>query len=62
MFDFMKDRAAVLFILLALLFGALLGSAITALTMVDSGPPISCIKRGGVIVIESSSEVKCQMP
>ena len=62
MFDFMKDRVAVPFILLAFFFGALLGSAITALTMVDSGPPLSCIQRGGVIVIESSSAVKCVTP
>lgn len=62
MFDFMKDRVAVLFILIAFFVGALLGSAITYLTIVDAGPPLSCIERGGVVVIESSSKVKCLIP
>lgn len=59
MFDFMKDRFAVLAILIALFLGAILGSTITYLTIGDAGPPLSCIERGGVVVIESSSAVKC---
>ena len=56
--EFLRDRVAVVLIVLALFVGGAIGSAVTWL-VVDNGPPFSCFERGGVIIIEGYGRVRC---